>query len=192
MHNRDSFIVYAREVIPDKTRAELEKEWSLLTKNLRLIIDNSHKIIQQQKYFHILISAAEISASFLGSRKIPLGVLLLLWKDGLLKDICPICGGEAYIIKAAGSILIGNNKWHGYCTECDEKVSGKCVNFLNVWRPAFDLKKRYSNYAIIKRYNLKSENWFDKLKETRRADEVFKERVKESSLDELINYLQSL
>lgn len=192
MQNKDSSVIYVRDVVPDRTRSELEKEWKLFTENLLLIINNSHIILKKKKYFHVRISIAKICASFLGSRHISLGVLLLLWQEGLLKEICPLCGSSAYIIKASGSVLRGDNKWHGYCIECSQSVSGESSNYLGVWRPAFNLERRYSNFAIIKHYKLKSEKWFEKLKETRRTDEIYKDRINSSSLQELVEYLQSL
>ncbi len=192
MQNKDSYIVYAKDVTQYKTPGDLEKDWRLFTNNLRLIIENSQMIFKKKKYFNTQISVAKICASFLGSRNIPLGVLLLLWQDGLLKDRCPICGIDAFIINASGPVLLGKNKWHGYCIECNKEVSGVSPNYAYVWRPAFNLERKYSNYAIIRRYNLRSENWFEKLRETRRRDEIYKDRINGSSLDELLNYLKSL
>jgi hypothetical protein len=192
MQNKDSYVIYVRDVMPGRTRDDLENEWRLLTENLRLIINNSKTIIEKKKYFHTPVAVAKINASFLGSRNISLGVLLLLWNDGLLKDKCPLCGNDAFIIKASGSVLIGKNKWYGYCIECNKGVCGKSRNYLCIWRPAFNLERKYSNYAIIKRYNLTSEKWFERLKETRRSDEIYKKKVNSSTLNQLINDLKTL
>jgi len=121
----------------------------------------------------------------------PLGVLLLLWEAGQLKDICPHCSGNVFIIGAGGSALSGTNLWYGFCVKCKQRVTGRNSSFSRIWGPAFEIESKYPNRRIIKRYNLKSDKWFDKLKEKRKPDEIIKDKIEASTIGDLISFLKS-
>jgi|GEM_PF-2240702 len=190
MGNNDYYIFEEREEAFHKPQDVIDREWSLLAENLQIIIDNSQQIIQNEKYFYTQFSLAMIGTTIHGSQLIPLGILLLLWKDGHLKDTCPHCGGTVYIIGAGGSALSGSHKWYGCCVKCRERITGSSI-FSQIWEPAYELKNKYLNRRTIKRYKLKSDNWFQKLQEKRRPDEILKDRIEGSTVDELIDYLKS-
>lgn len=191
MENKDYYIFEEREEVLNKPQDEIDREWLLLSENLQMIIDNTPHIIKHKKYFYTQFSSAVIGTTIHGEEFIPLGILLLLWQDGNLKDTCPHCGGTVYIIGAGGSPLSGSHKWYGCCAKCRERITGSSI-FSNIWRPAVELKNKFLNRRIIKRYNLKSENWFQKLQEKRRPDEILKEKIEGSTVEELIDFLKSV
>ncbi len=192
MENKDYYIFEEKEEYPRKPQDEIDRENQQLSENLHLIINNSERIYKQEKYFYIQLSSAVIGTTTTGGRFMPLGVLLLVWEGGHLKDICPHCGGTVYITGAAGSALSGTHFWYGYCVKCKQRVTGRGSGFSRIWGPAFEMKSKYPNRRIIKRYNLKSEKWYDKLTEKRRPDEIIQDKIEGSTIEELVSFLKSV
>jgi hypothetical protein len=175
---KDDFIIYTeRETIPHKTPQEYQIEWLMFTDNLKLIIDNSEILLNEKRFFYIESEISLVGTTITGGLMIPLGCLLLLWKESNMKETCPDCNQDAYVINTVGSALSGSNHWRGYCFHCDKTVSGSSESFWKIWVPAYNLSREYINRRIIKRYNLTSINWYDKLNEKRRPDEVIKEKL---------------
>lgn len=74
-----------------------------------------------------------------GDGPLSLGVLVTGWKDGVLTDVCPDCGGTLYLLSFAGSPLSGGNSFTGYCSACRAEVRQNAAGHLFVSRLKFVL-----------------------------------------------------
>ncbi len=133
-------IVYEELPLPEESEAEVHKNKKLLCDNLELILSNADKIINTPEFFHIRHEWSYIGSNWVGSRYIPLGVLLLLWQKGLCIGECPNCNGKAHIFRAGGFVLSGWYKYEAICLSCREIVqSSSNTGLAFLIEPAFEL-----------------------------------------------------
>lgn len=124
-----------------------EEEISLFTENLDLIRANEKTILECAEYFFCHMPFASCSWPYVGGDgPLCLGYLLLGWKEGLLVEPCPGCGGECLVTSFAGSALSGSNSWSGFCSNCKKKYSkGSSIHKPLYKKLGFivDLRKHY-------------------------------------------------
>lgn len=124
-----------------------EEEFLLFTENLELIRAHEKTILECAEYFFCDIPFASCSWPYIGGDgPLCLGYLLLGWRDGLLIEPCPGCGGECLVTSFAGSPLSGSNSWSGFCSNCKKKYSkGQSIHkpFYKKLGLITDLRKQY-------------------------------------------------
>jgi hypothetical protein len=143
------------ECSPEERRLELE----MVRDNLDRILEQADTILETPEKFHCLLHAAHLGLVTGPSWQIPLGVLLLLWKDGKLITICPHCAGNTHILGAGGSPLSGANTFTGICVNCREIVTGRLADFSNVWHPLLNMRAKYRNYQKVLRRRTRVFSW---------------------------------
>jgi len=188
----NSYIYYEHETLPSLSEKEKIEQWELVRENLFLMIRYSDEIIAKKEFFFTQLPMAFVGSSITGTMLLPIGVLIQLWREGHFKAECPDCGGIVYILGAGGSNLSGSHGYWGCCIECVKYINGKKKSFSEIFGPALVMKKKYRNITVKRRFNLKSEKWFERLHERRRPDEVIKKRVEGASLKELVFCLKEL
>jgi hypothetical protein len=135
--------------LPDKTEAEQEQEFKMFVSNFRLIQKYADFIIGTPEYFHILMKNLLVGSMLTGGNYVPLGVWLLLWKEGLMISCCPQCAAEAYIFKAGGSLLSGGNSYTALCPACTKTFHGSVPSFSSLFFPVKEKKEGYPNKVKI-------------------------------------------
>ena len=101
-----------------------EEAFLLFSENLDLIRANEKTILECAEYFFCDIPFASCSWPYVGGDgPLCLGYLLLGWKDGLLVEPCPGCGGKCLVTSFGGSPLSGSNSWSGICSNTKKKYS---------------------------------------------------------------------
>ena len=134
------FLVYKELPLPEETGEQRKKNMQLFCDNLELILANSELILKTPEYFHIRHEWSLVGGIYLGSKYIPLGVLIKLWMNDQWLDECPECGGKTYIYCAGGSPLSGSHYTNAVCTTCKKFVDQRKSSGLAVLiKPAFDL-----------------------------------------------------
>lgn len=143
----------AIELDVDKLKSAIteqqQEEIDLLTKNFQLIYDHAELIVNTPEYFYCQLEVARLGLMHIGGGCLPLGVLLLLWKEGEFIDKCTSCGHDVYICEACGSPLSGSFIWWGVCPKCESRIDFTGYGFE--WKAAFDKMKKYKNEAIIEK-----------------------------------------
>ena len=84
---------------------QIKKKGDFLAENFEIIEQNFELILENKKYFYTELYNAYLSLAFIKGGYIPLGVLVLLWKEEKLIGTCPDCKGKVYIIGVGGSPL---------------------------------------------------------------------------------------
>lgn len=107
--NEHQFIVYEPPLMPEENETESKRQMDLFCENLPLILAHSDIIIDAPEYFHIRHDWSIIGGAHVDSPYIPLGGLLLLWRENKWIGKCPDCGRSAYIFTAGGSPLSGRH-----------------------------------------------------------------------------------
>ncbi len=88
-------------------------------------MENSLDILSCGEYFHCKLSFAYIGTIYFGGGYIPLGILILGWEDGILRDKCSCCKQNTlWITGFSGGFSFGV-KW-GVCVECKKLVIINC------------------------------------------------------------------
>lgn len=124
-----------------------EEDFLLFTENLDLLRENEKNILECAEYFFCDIPFAGCSWPYVGGDgPLCLGYLMLGWKDGLLLEPCPSCGGECLVTFFGGSPLSGSNSWSGFCSSCKAKQTRRdSIHKPFAKRLCFivDLRKQY-------------------------------------------------
>lgn len=118
-------------------------ELELFREHLGLFIENSELIQSRPEYFNITSDAAYLGLMVGFYWRIPLGVLLILWKEGELIITCPECQGKAYVLSAHGSSGSGVNQFTGICGECATIVRGTLASFPEFWHALLRMREKY-------------------------------------------------
>lgn len=131
-----------------KRNPEDAKRWQeendLFIQNFQLIYDNAELIINTPEYFHCECKTAYLSTFYIGrGGKIPLGSLLLLWREGKLKEKCPSCGSDVFVFGEGGSPLSGAYSWWGFCPQCAIERYGTGNAFR--WQPIYEQIEEHSS-----------------------------------------------
>ena len=112
--------------VPEKSDNEQrEKEFQLFVEHIDLFLNREQEILDCREYFFCPLSFAGCSWPYVsGDGPLCLGYFLLAWREGLLIERCPDCGGKALVTFFGGSPLSGRNGWSGICVTCRKKKSG--------------------------------------------------------------------
>jgi len=137
--------IRSRGFAPEKaSKPSTVNEFQLLAENLNLLLEHEEEIMSQPRYFYCEMEDAFLSMPYIsGDGLIPLGVLMLLWRGEVLKDVCSDCGGEVYIVGTGGSPLSGNHSWWGCCRQCGKRQKGHKPTFRELWNPIRDALLRF-------------------------------------------------
>lgn len=131
----------------DITRAEGESELGLFASNLELVLDHRDEILRISEYFFCSPGFAWCSWPYLGGDgPLPLGYLLAGWRDGWLREACPVCGAAVYITCFGGSPLSGSNGWTGICSRCrgiESRRGASPDSFRERLLAVVDLRRRF-------------------------------------------------
>jgi hypothetical protein len=184
-------IIFQELPLPEESDAERAQNMQLFCDNLELIIANADLIMKRPEFFYIRHDWMLIGGIFVGSKNIPLGVLLKLWQSGRWIDECPGCGGIVYIFMAGGSPLSGSHYCHAVCLACRKIVNSKQVEaFTVLMQQAFDLCDRYSRKQKILRTRGPVFSWSKGLVGESVPVEILEDVVKPVSLAEMIEALK--
>jgi len=169
------------------SKEEYEKDLNLLCENLKLILDNANKILDIQKYFYCYPKPAYLSVAYIGADgQIPLGGLILKWKELLLIEECPDCKGKLYMINGGGSPLSGRNSCTGICIDCRKAFYLCIAPFSKIRFPMGSIIETFPNRQIIKKGERKKFSWSHATIGKDTSDEIIKDSVKGVSLETLI------
>ena len=171
----------------DAARRQEEKD--LIVQNFRLIYENAELIINTPEYFFCELETARLGLFYIGGGKLPLGVLLLLWKEGKFKDKCSVCGHDVYVCAASGSPLSGSFTWWGVCENCAQPIYFKRSGFR--WTPVYEKMKEYKNEAIIEKGQEPIFSWSQGVVGEHTPDRIIKPKISGISLKDLIEILKS-
>ncbi len=134
-HERDE---YFRKIA--ETR---ERELELVREHLGLFIENTELILSRPEYFNITTDAAYLGLMVGFYWRIPLGVLVMLWKEGKLMTTCPQCQGKTYVLSVHGSSGSGVNMFAGICEKCASIVRGSLASFPEFWQALLRMREKY-------------------------------------------------
>ncbi len=184
-------IIFKELPVPEESNAERAQNMRLFCDNLELIIANADLIMKRPEFLYIRHNWMQIGGIYVGSKYIPLGVLLKLWQSDKWIGECPDCGGRAYIYEAGGSPLSGSHYRHAICPVCRELVNSRHVNgFAVLMKPAFELCNRYNRKQKILRTRGPVFSWSKGLVGESVPDEILEDVVKPVSLETLVNELK--
>jgi hypothetical protein len=182
---------------PSTTRCQTEacdpqraERASSPNEDLQLILDHADDILANERYFYCYQCTAFLSVAYHGGGQLPLGVLILLWRQGEMLDTCTKCGGTVHIFGVGGSPLSGSHSWWGFCIQCGSRVRGHREDFGSLWRPVSKMLKDYKNEPVIQRGELPEWSWADPPTSGRAPDVVIKPRIEGVSLDTLLRELR--
>ncbi|MGD9683772.1 MAG: hypothetical protein AB7W16_21615 [Candidatus Obscuribacterales bacterium] len=115
--------------------------------HLSLILERRDEILQIPEYFFCSLSFSWCSWPYLGGDgPLPLGYLIVGWRDGWLKETCPDCGSAVYLICFGGSPLSGSNGWTGICSICQVIKSTRGASpdsFRKRFQSVIDLRRAF-------------------------------------------------
>jgi len=174
---------------PGLSRTEKARERELFQNHFDLIQENADLIINTPELFYCTLHAACINLAYLGGYLTPLGVLLQLWRKGLLVDVCDHCRGDLYIFCAGGSPLSGTNKCSGLCRNC-RTISGKSLPSTRPIVQALQKVKKNLNKKTILRTKGRYFSFKHGLTGSPVPDRILQEGVKPVRLEELLRRLQ--
>ncbi len=140
------FRAFSPEDSPDTRKREI----ALFRENLGVILEHASRIRSCGELFHCTPSFAYVNTIFFGGGPIPLGILLMGWENGLLRETCPRCGRHAlWILRLGGGLSLGY-KW-GICTACREEVFVDCGarGYIPVWRALLPLIASFPLYETL-------------------------------------------
>ncbi len=184
-------IIFKELPLPEESDAERAQNMQLFCDNLKLILANADLVMERPEFFYIRHSWMQIGGIYVGSKNIPLGVLLKLWQSGKWLGDCPDCGGKAYIYEAGGSPLSGSHYRHAVCPVCREIVYSKHGEaFTVLMKPAFDLCDRYSRKQKILRTQGPRFSWSKGVVGEKVPDKILEDVVQPVSLAEMIELLK--
>jgi len=97
------------------------KHHRVVTDNVPLFLANIDFILSDDRFYFARLQGSYFSAAYVGwyRTEVYLGELLQLWEKGDWIEKCPTCGGDAYLISAAGSVLSGCGGGTVFCTHCE-------------------------------------------------------------------------
>ena len=176
--------------LPDKTEAEQKQEFKLFVSNFRLLQQYADFIIGTPEYFHILLKDLIVGSMLTGGNYAPLGVWLLLWKEGLMISCCPQCAAEAYIFKAGGSLLSGGNSYTALCPACTKTFYGSVPSFGSLFFPVREKKAEYPNKVKILIRETQGFSWSKGLEGQSTPDEILEDGIHPVDLKTLIAKLE--
>ncbi|WP_045221547.1 hypothetical protein [Desulfonatronum thioautotrophicum] len=134
-HERDE---YFRKIA--ETR---ERELELVREHLGLFIENTELILSRPEYFNITTDAAYLGLMVGFYWRIPLGVLVMLWKEGKLMTTCPQCQGKTYVLSVNGSSGSGVNMFAGICEKSASIIRGSLASFPEFWHVLLRMREKY-------------------------------------------------
>jgi hypothetical protein len=185
-------IIFQELPLPEESDAERAQNMQLFCDNLEMIIANADLIMERPEFFYIRHDWMLIGGIYVGSKHIPLGVLLKLWQSGRWIGECPDCGSRAYIFKAGGSPLSGSHYCHAVCPVCREVLNSKqAETFTVLMKQAFDLCDRYSRKQKILHTRGPVFSWSKGLVGESVPDVILEDVVKPVSLAGMIEALKS-
>jgi hypothetical protein len=118
------FLQHSNGQLPsEKPFDQVMEEGDLLARNLKFLVDNTLRIVQDPRLYHCRLYFGFLSLPRLGSWQIPLGRLVPRWQRGRLMAGCPRCGGRACVVGGCG--LFGAFRWWGACPDCRALVRGR-------------------------------------------------------------------
>jgi hypothetical protein len=93
-----------------------------------------------------------VGRAYVGSKYIPLGVLIKLWQYDQWLGECPECGCKTYVYSAGGSPFSGSHYTNAVCITYKKFVYQRKSSGLAVLiKPAFDLTNTYTQKRKILR-----------------------------------------
>jgi len=171
--------------LPKKSKEENDIDFKLFRDNLDLILENTDLIINNPELFHTSFNRTSINLAYLGGNHAPLGVLLQLWRDGILVDECNVCSGKLYIFCAGGSPLSGSNGCIGICGAC-KAISKKSLPSTGPIIKSLECLKANLNKRKILRTKSQYFSWKNGLTGEVTPDEIIEEGVTPADMEELI------
>ena len=176
--------------LPEKTEVEQEEEFKLFVSSFRLIQQYTDFIIGTPEYFHILMKNFLVGSTLTGGEYVPLGVWLLLWKEGHLISRCPQCDADAYIFQAGGSLLSGGNSYTALCPACTKIFYGSVPSFGRLFFPVSEKKAEHPNKVKILIRKTQHFSWSKGITGHPTPDEILKDGIHTVSLKTLIAKLE--
>ncbi len=87
---------------------------------------------------------------YFGGGYIPLGILLLGWEEGVLKEICPQCKQESWWIVGFGGGLSIGWKW-GVCVNCKNYIKTRRgpSDYVNIWRNILPMIRAFPSHRMV-------------------------------------------
>jgi hypothetical protein len=174
---------------PAKTKAEHQSDFDLFLNHFKLILEHQEIILNTPKYFQILLERFHVGTSITGIAYIPLGVLLLLWRDEELICQCPECNGNSYIFQAGGSLLSGDHRYTAICPECKRCFCGRASSFGEIYSPICSILKKYPNTETILKRRTTTFSWGQGLVGKPTPDEVIDSGIPTIEFKSLIKLL---
>jgi len=166
-------------------------EMEMFIDNIELIISHVNAITSRKELFYTELSFGHISTTLTGTAVLPIGVLVLLWRNREFLASCSDCGGRAYIVCAAGSPLSGSHQYTGICPVCRKVVYGTKRTFRQLYGPALKMAEKYPNYTLMKKT---VNHYFSPGGESKEGitENVVREKIRGFILEELINELKRI
>ncbi len=184
-------IIFKELPLPEESDAERTQNMQLFCDNLELILTNADLVIGRPEFFYIRHDWMLIGGIYVGSKYIPLGVLLKLWQSGSWIGECSDCDGRAYIFKAGGSPLSGSHYCNAVCPVCRKIVNSRQNEaFTELMKQAFDLCDRYNRKQKILRTRGPVFSWSKGLVGKSVPDKILEDVAKPVSLETLVNELK--
>ena len=174
----------------EKTEAEQKQEFKLFVSNFRLIQKYADFIIGTPEYFHILMKDFLVGSTLTGGNYVPLGVWLLLWKEGFMISRCPQCEAEAYIFQAGGSLLSGGNSYTALCPACTKTFYGSVPSFSSHFFPVREKMAKYPNEVKILIRETQHFSWSKGLMGQPTPNEILEDGIHPVDLKTLIAKLE--
>lgn len=190
MPEEKEWIIEREMELPERTPEEQQDDYRLFCENLELILEKSDVILSREELFYCSFHRALVGNYIMGGRHMPVGVLILLWKDGKMKAPCEHCGEKAFIIRAGGSPLSGRNNYRGYCPNCRNEIHGSYPHFGSLWGPAFEMKSRYRNTQLIRIRKTRFFSWKHGTVGEETPDEILRHCVQGVIVRELVDALK--
>ena len=147
-------------------------------------------IISTPEYFHILMKNLIVGSTLTGGDYVPLGVWLLLWKEGCLIPRCPQCDAEAYIFQAGGSLLSGGNSYTALCPACAKTFYGSVPSFSSLFFPVREKKEEYPNKVKILIRETQRFSWSKGIEGQSTPDKILEDGIHPVDLKTLIAKLE--
>lgn len=181
-----------REQFLNETNPEdasrIQEETNLIVQNFRLIYDNAEEIIKTPEYFYCQLESSRIGSMHIGCERLPLGVLLLLWKEGNFISKCTLCGHDVYNIGGFGNVFSGWFTWWGVCEECVQEISFEGHGFR--FSTAYAKGGEFRNEAIIEKGKEPIFSWSKGVVGEYTPDKIIKPSIVGISLKDLIEVLK--
>ncbi len=174
---------------PVSSEKDERKDFDLFRDNLDLILESADLIINTPELYYASFNAANINLAYLGGHQAPIGVLLQLWKDGILMGKCPKCYGKVYIFCAGGSPLSGSHSCLGICRDC-RKISKIQLSSVGPIIEALKHLKANINKRKILRTKGQYFSWGDGLMGEPVPDEIIEEGIQPQTIKGLVTMLK--